>query len=61
MVYALHIEVSVQVLQLMAEAAGHQLLPLGLEPFAIAVLGPDTDKIGPRNHPPLARNAEASQ
>ena len=55
MVRVLHEQMAVQMLDLMAEAAGGQLLVLHLKQIAVAVLRPDTHRIGARDDAELAR------
>ena len=43
----LGIQMAVQVLDLMAEAAGRQAIAFHLEPVAVAVLRPNPDMAGP--------------
>lgn len=49
-----------QVRDLMAEAAGRQVLPFRLKPVAKPVLRPNPDTAGAGHHPPLAGDAETS-
>ena len=45
-VHDLGVDDAVQVIQLVAEAAGDELLTLGLEPFAVAILGANLGVVG---------------
>ena len=60
MVRVLHKQMTVQMLDLVTEAAGRQCLILHLEKCAVPVLSPDPHRVGTGHHAILSRNAEAA-
>ena len=56
----LHEQMTIQVLDLMAEAPGRQALVFDLEPLTVPVLGTDTHHLRPRYHAVFPGNAQAA-